>query len=207
MTQSESPSGTGPWRRAIPPGAHESLWHAADGAAIRRFDWPAQASRRRRGTLLFLPGRGDIYEKYLESFSHWHACGWTIVSSDWRGQAGSGRLGPSQHIGHIDDFATWIADLARLWADIRATLPGPHVVIAHSMGGHLALRALAEHAINPAAAVLTDSIRLGPLVTSPNFRHPLLLAKDLIAIDDVWTLRFQRFRGVRKMPSPDCIQV
>ena len=36
-----------------------------------------------------------------------------------------------------------------------------------------------------AAAVLTDSIRLGPLVTSPNFRHPLLLAKDLIAIDDV----------------------
>jgi alkanesulfonate monooxygenase SsuD/methylene tetrahydromethanopterin reductase-like flavin-dependent oxidoreductase (luciferase family) len=36
-----------------------------------------------------------------------------------------------------------------------------------------------------AAAALTRSIRIGPLVTSPNFRHPLLLAKDLIAIDDV----------------------
>ena len=36
-----------------------------------------------------------------------------------------------------------------------------------------------------AAATQTQSIRLGPLVTSPNFRHPLLLAKDLLAIDDV----------------------
>ena len=36
-----------------------------------------------------------------------------------------------------------------------------------------------------AAAEQTSSIRLGPLVTSPNFRHPLLLAKDLLAIDDI----------------------
>ena len=36
-----------------------------------------------------------------------------------------------------------------------------------------------------AAAGETTTLRLGPLVTSPNFRHPLLLAKDLIAIDDI----------------------
>ncbi len=36
-----------------------------------------------------------------------------------------------------------------------------------------------------AAATVTSRLRLGPLVTSPNFRHPLLLAKDLIALDDV----------------------
>jgi alkanesulfonate monooxygenase SsuD/methylene tetrahydromethanopterin reductase-like flavin-dependent oxidoreductase (luciferase family) len=36
-----------------------------------------------------------------------------------------------------------------------------------------------------AAAGVTSSIRLGPLVTSPNFRHPLVLAKDLLALDDV----------------------
>ena len=35
------------------------------------------------------------------------------------------------------------------------------------------------------AASVTSRIRLGPLVTSPNFRHPLLLAKDLLAIDDI----------------------
>lgn len=36
-----------------------------------------------------------------------------------------------------------------------------------------------------AAAGVTTSIRLGPLVTTPNFRHPLLLAKDLLTLDDV----------------------
>ncbi|MBW4029660.1 MAG: LLM class flavin-dependent oxidoreductase [Acidobacteria bacterium] len=36
-----------------------------------------------------------------------------------------------------------------------------------------------------AAATMTSTLRLGPLVTSANFRHPLVLAKDLIAIDDI----------------------
>jgi alkanesulfonate monooxygenase SsuD/methylene tetrahydromethanopterin reductase-like flavin-dependent oxidoreductase (luciferase family) len=36
-----------------------------------------------------------------------------------------------------------------------------------------------------AASTVTSRLRLGPLVTSPNFRHPLLLAKDLIALDDI----------------------
>jgi alkanesulfonate monooxygenase SsuD/methylene tetrahydromethanopterin reductase-like flavin-dependent oxidoreductase (luciferase family) len=36
-----------------------------------------------------------------------------------------------------------------------------------------------------AAAAATGHIRLGTLVTSPNFRHPVTLAKDLIALDDV----------------------
>ncbi|QIP85663.1 LLM class flavin-dependent oxidoreductase [Streptomyces sp. Tu 2975] len=36
-----------------------------------------------------------------------------------------------------------------------------------------------------AAAAATDRLRLGTLVTSPNFRHPVTLAKDLISLDDV----------------------
>ncbi|MFC8171264.1 LLM class flavin-dependent oxidoreductase [Streptomyces sp. NPDC057242] len=36
-----------------------------------------------------------------------------------------------------------------------------------------------------AAAAVTERIRLGTLVTSPNFRHPVTLAKDLITLDDV----------------------
>jgi alkanesulfonate monooxygenase SsuD/methylene tetrahydromethanopterin reductase-like flavin-dependent oxidoreductase (luciferase family) len=36
-----------------------------------------------------------------------------------------------------------------------------------------------------AAAVATERIRLGTLVTSPNFRHPLTLAKEVIALDDI----------------------
>lgn len=36
-----------------------------------------------------------------------------------------------------------------------------------------------------AAAGATSRLRLGTLVTSPNFRHPVTLAKDLITLDDV----------------------
>ncbi|MBT2390184.1 LLM class flavin-dependent oxidoreductase [Streptomyces sp. ISL-1] len=36
-----------------------------------------------------------------------------------------------------------------------------------------------------AAAVVTERLRLGTLVTSPNFRHPVTLAKDLISLDDI----------------------
>jgi alkanesulfonate monooxygenase SsuD/methylene tetrahydromethanopterin reductase-like flavin-dependent oxidoreductase (luciferase family) len=36
-----------------------------------------------------------------------------------------------------------------------------------------------------AAAAATSTIRLGTLVTNPNFRHPVTLAKDLITLDDI----------------------
>ncbi|MER0446993.1 LLM class flavin-dependent oxidoreductase [Streptomyces sp. Edi4] len=36
-----------------------------------------------------------------------------------------------------------------------------------------------------AAATATTRMRLGTLVTSPNFRHPVTLAKDLLTLDDV----------------------
>jgi len=49
----------------------------------------------------------------------------------------------------------WIDDLAAFWNEWRAEVPGPRVVVAHSMGGHLALRALAEGRIDPVAMVLS----------------------------------------------------
>lgn len=54
---------------------------------------------------------------------------------------------------------------------------------------HLAWRTLADgpwHATVPtlvAAALATSRIRLGTLVTTPNFRHPVPLAKDLMTLD------------------------
>lgn len=141
-------------RRAIPPTARETLWHARDGHAIRRIDWPVPAGGA-RGSILFMPGRGDFYEKYLETLDHWHGLGWRVTAADWRGQAGSGRLGNDAVTGHIDDFATWVADLADFWADWQRETPGPHVLAGHSMGGHLVLRAAAEGRVDPDALLLS----------------------------------------------------
>jgi lysophospholipase len=105
--------------------------------------------------LLFLPGRGDCYEKYVESLSQWQAGGWHVTALDWRWQARSGRAGRDDHTGHIADFATWLDDLAGFWGIWSAQTPAPHALVAHSMGGHLALRAVAEGIVQPDALVLS----------------------------------------------------
>lgn len=146
---------TGPpqLRRAYPAGATIGHWTARDGWVLRTFEWPA-ATAAPRGSVLFQGGRGDMFEKYLETLHHWHRAGWDIVSFDWRGQAGSGRLTPKPNVGHIADYADFIDDLGAFWSQWCARTPGPHVAMGHSMGGHLILRALTEGAIAPAAAVL-----------------------------------------------------
>ncbi len=80
--------------------------------------------------------------------------GWTITSFDWRGQGGSGRLTAAANCGDIDSFDSFIADLRAFYLDWEAATPGPHVVMGHSMGGHLVLRGLVEGAIRPDAAVI-----------------------------------------------------
>ncbi len=139
-------------RRAVPSGAVFTRWTAADGWALRRFDWPVAGAAR--GSILFQGGRGDIPEKYLESFAHWHAAGWNVSSLDWRGQGGSGRLTPRPHCGHIDSFEDYLRDIDAFGREWRAASPGPHVAIGHSMGGHLILRALVEARLACDAAIL-----------------------------------------------------
>lgn len=121
--------------------------------------------------MLFLPGRGDAYEKYIETFEHWRRQGWRVTATDWRGQAGSGRLGADAFTGHIADFAHWVADLARFWREWASGRPGPLVLVGHSMGGHLALRAVAERALEPVPAAL---VMTAPMLDMGPERIPLL---------------------------------
>jgi lysophospholipase len=139
-------------RRAIPPGFTFGEWRAPDGWRHRRFDWPADGAAR--GSILWCGGRGDFAEKYLEAMAHWHGRGWHVAGFDWRGQGGSGRILPGSGIGHYASFDPLLDDLAAFVAQWRAATPGPHVVIGHSMGGHLVLRALAEARVTADAAVL-----------------------------------------------------
>ncbi|PJG49677.1 lysophospholipase [Sphingobium sp. LB126] len=146
-------------RRAWPMDGRLDYWNAPSspdesGWPLRRYRLGSGA----RGRMLVLGGRGDMIEKYLEVIHHWAERGWAVTSFDWRGQGGSGRLTDDPLCGHIEDFGQWIADLNAFTADWRAEGEGPTAIVAHSMGGHLLLRALiegmgAERMIAPDAAV------------------------------------------------------
>ena len=82
---------------------------------------------------------------------------------------------------------------AERWSNVRhawldAEAAGLHAAYTYD---HLSWRNFRERSwftmvpTLAAAAEITSTLRLGPLVTSPNFRHPLLLANDLIALDDI----------------------
>ncbi|HEX8301494.1 alpha/beta hydrolase [Sphingomonas sp.] len=150
-----------PIRRAVPRDATISYWAARDGWPIRRLDWPAQSAAR--GSILLIGGRGDIFEKYLEAFEHWHLRGWSVTAIDVRGHGGSGRATGSELVGHVDSFAALVDDLADFWRDWRTE--GPRIAMGHSMGGHILLRALVEGRLDPDAAVL-----LSPMI---RIRSPL----------------------------------
>ncbi len=144
-------------RREIPSEATESKFTLSDGWQLRNIAWPTikSDSAKFKGSLLFLPGRGDHYEKYLESLAELHAAGLNVTAFDWRGQGGSGRMLDDPSIGHIEDFAIWIDDLSQIYKNWSENNPGPHFLMSHSMGGHLVMRALAEKAINPDGVILS----------------------------------------------------
>lgn len=144
-------------RREIPKNAHESMFILKDGWELRNIAWPRKnkSAANFKGSLLFLPGRGDHYEKYLESLDELDRAGLNVTAYDWRGQGGSGRMLDDPSIGHIEDFAIWIDDLTQIYTDWKANNTGPYFVMSHSMGGHLVMRALAEQTIDPDGVILS----------------------------------------------------
>lgn len=188
-------------RRSIASAAIEGTWIAEDGWELRRLDWHSQADMP-RGSVLFMTGRADFYEKYLETFRDFQAAGWNVTTVDWRGQGGSGRCGPHQYVGHIDDFSTWVADLGHLFKQWRLENEGPHIVLGHSMGGHLVMRALAENVIDPDATILS-----APMLAPAGGGMPPWAAQ-LAAKFMCWTGRAKRraWKGNDKPLEPDLLR-
>jgi lysophospholipase len=150
-------------RRIVPPDARFGEWKAADGWTVRTLERRQKRGVEARGSLLFAGGRGDFIEKYLEAKDHWHRRGWNVTAFDWRGQGASQGDRPG---GYLDAFDTLVGDLAGLIDCWRRETPGPHVVVAHSMGGHVLLRTLADRHPPIDAAVLVAPmlmINSGPM--------------------------------------------
>jgi lysophospholipase len=141
-------------RRSLPVGGMIEPLMMADGWPLRTARWEGS-----RGSIMFITGRGDFFEKYSEALHDWTDAGWAVATFDWRGQGGSGRLGKTAGHGHLDDFALLRTDLVAIFDWFHKTMPGPHFAVAHSMGGHLLLQHLAAQ---PQA--LVRAVLLAPMM-------------------------------------------
>ncbi|WP_162937440.1 alpha/beta fold hydrolase [Indioceanicola profundi] len=132
-----------------------------DGHHIRIAAWKEMPSGRPRGTVLLLTGRSETLEKYGEQAADWTARGFHTVGMDWRGQGGSSRYLDNRHKGHVPDFRIFMDDLDRAIVELLPTgTPQPVIGFAHSMGGHVLLRHVAERA-HPFAGVILSAPMLG----------------------------------------------
>ncbi len=177
--------------RVRPRGAVFSDWAAPDGMTLRRMDWPPAGRRKPRGSLLFINGRGDFIEKYLETYARFRAQGWAVTSFDWRGQGGSRGPGEEKTLGGFDIL---VEDLDALIGEWLASGPGPHVALAHSMGAHLLLREIIDRKPGIDAAILT-----APMLEVNSAPIPIRIAPDIA--DTMYWLGFGRTPLWKTPPS------
>ena len=121
------------------PAGATCVWLQAGAARIRVAWWRAGD----KGTVLLLPGRTECIEKYGRAAGDLVARGFSVITIDWRGQGLADRPLPDRMTGHVGDFAEYQQDLDAMLAEaVRAELPKPFYMVAHSMGGCIGLRAL-----------------------------------------------------------------
>jgi lysophospholipase len=153
------------------------------GARLRFATWTTPGTPR--GTVVLQGGRGEFIEKYAtEVVGELLARGWAVMSMDWRGQGLSDRPLADRGKGHIDNFATYMADL-RAFLDevVIPTAPQPVVTLCHSMGAHIVMRELAENGSGPLAAGLFVSPMTG-LRREAMLRSVLMLMPEMPAVEE-----------------------
>lgn len=122
-----------------PPAAGVLWTHAADGPRLRVAHWPVGP----KGLVALFPGRTEVIEKYGRVVRDLAQAGYGAALIDWRGQGLSDRPGGLPLRGHVGDFAEYQQDVAAYRA-VLDQIAGdvPRYLLAHSMGGCIALRAL-----------------------------------------------------------------
>lgn len=137
-----------------PDGARLVWFEGIAGRTLRACAAPS-LSDTPRGTAIICPGRTEFIEKYFETARDLQARGFAIVILDWPGQGLSDRLLDDPAKGHIDRFETFMGALRNGLDTLGADLPRPYVSIAHSMGGAIALAAIAQKLVKVEAAAFS----------------------------------------------------
>ncbi len=161
------------WRKVLAPFLRTGIpvdFQGKDGLPLRGVRFPnAKATE----SVLFLPGFSEPWLKYIELLHDLHRRGYEILSYDHRGQGSSPRLSRSNPDSvHLDRFENHVSDLERFlekWKDRRVH------VLAHSMGGAIALAAIEDQAALPVSRVIVNA----PMLAIRTDPFPRTIARGL----------------------------
>lgn len=124
----------------VPSGGRAVWTRTSDGTRLRIAAWHPEGAT---ATVLLFPGRTEYVEKYGPAAGEFARAGFATLVVDWRGQGLSGRLGRDPLSGHVLRFSDYQHDVTAMTGAADALgLPGPRMLLAHSMGGAIGLRAL-----------------------------------------------------------------
>ena len=131
-----------------------------------------------KGTVILLNGRTEFIEKHVETMGELNARGLDVYSLDWCGQGMSSRFLADRAKGHIGSYEQYLGDLNLFVRKIvfhKAAFP--LIVLAHSMGGHIALRFMHRH-----PKIFTQAVLVAPMISINTAPLPIRFVRKLSSI-------------------------
>ena len=146
----------------------------ADGLGLQLQHWPTPEPAR--GTVLAVHGLGEHIGRYGALATRLRGAGWHVLGYDQRGHGWSGGAR-----GALPQADALLRDLALVVDAARASLPGPLVLLGHSLGGLVAARFVAGGIDTTSAerAWVRDGIE-ALVLSSPAFDPGMNAAQKLL---------------------------
>jgi lysophospholipase len=144
-----------------------------DGKRLRTQIFDAASEIPGRGVCVLLHGQTEFIEKYVEVIGELQKRGFTVATFDWPGQGGSYRFLADPLKAHVGNFADYDSALWLFMDEVVKPLADkPPTILAHSMGGHIALRAMHDRPNAFTCAVLS-----APMLRALTRGYPRWLAR------------------------------
>lgn len=200
-------------------------WNFRELSGIKiRYGLP-RSRKTYNAVVLILGGLGDFGEQYFELANDLEKRDIKPVIIDLPGQGGSGRYLKNHHKRHSAGFDILIKDLHTLIDEVvlSAAIDAennhmrlPMILLAHSLGGHIALRYLAEYNKNTkgqnifsAAAVTAPMIKikaiekLGSFLATPILSFLKLFPTSYVPGGCNWTEHYRERAGLKGIFTSD----
>ncbi len=118
--------------------------HPETGHKIR---YGHASAENAKACVILLGGLSEFAEKYFETMRDLNARGLSVWTMDWAYQGLSNRNPKNPHKRCSDGYDADLSDL-HFFTETIVPKEKPIILLAHSMGGHIGLRYLAEHPDN-----------------------------------------------------------